>query len=95
MELRLKGAVIGSNLLATSDGGNIGPMAFGAIIDATDSYKAVWILGAIVVLTGVRCTAIGLKEKLQAGKGPHAKLSRLMTLMNFTSCSAITSLTSS
>ena len=63
VEPRLAGAAIGSNLLATSVGGTIGPLVFGAIIDATDSYTAAWVLGALVVLTGVLCTAVGLKEK--------------------------------
>ena len=63
VEPRLAGAAIGSNLLATSVGGTIGPLVFGAIIDATDSYTAAWVLGALVVLTGVLCTAVCLKEK--------------------------------
>ena len=32
-------------------------------------YTAAWVLGALVVLSGVLCTAVGLKEKPQADKG--------------------------
>ena len=64
VEPRLAGAAIGSNLLATSVGGAIGPLVFGAVVDASSgSYTVAWFLVAGVVLTGVLIVAIGLREK--------------------------------
>jgi MFS transporter, ACS family, hexuronate transporter len=62
VEPHLAGAAIGSNLLATSIGGTIGPLVFGAIIDAYGGYSAAWMIAAGVVLVGVLITAVGLKE---------------------------------
>ena len=63
VEPKLAGAAIGSNLLATSIGGTIGPLVFGTIVDATGGYGAAWTLGALVVLAGVLSIVIGLREK--------------------------------
>ena len=64
VERRLAGAAIGSNLLATSVGGAIGPLVFGAVVDASSgSYTVAWFLAAGVVLAGVLIVVIGLKEK--------------------------------
>ena len=53
VEPRLAGAAIGSNLLATSVGGAIGPLVFGAVVDASSgSYAVAWFLAAGVVLAG-------------------------------------------
>ena len=64
VERRLAGAAIGSNLLATSVGGAIGPLVFGAVVDASSgSYAVAWFLAVGVVLAGVLIVVIGLKEK--------------------------------
>ncbi|MBT6095591.1 MAG: MFS transporter [Rhodospirillaceae bacterium] len=58
----LAGAAIGSNLLATSVGGTVGPLVFGAIVDATGGYTAAWIVAGAVIGIGVLITAFGLRE---------------------------------
>ena len=62
VEPHLAGAAIGSSLLTTSIGGTIGPLIFGAIIDAYGGYSAAWVTAAGVVFAGVLITAVGLKE---------------------------------
>lgn len=62
VEPRQAGAAIGSNLLATALGGAVGPLLFGAIVDATGGYASSWwVTGAIVAL-GVAMVAMGLRE---------------------------------
>jgi len=59
---KLAGAAIGSNLLATSVGGSLGPILFGAIVDATGSYAPAWLATGGVVLAGVLLVAFGFRE---------------------------------
>jgi len=62
VEPRLAGSAIGSNLLATSIGGTIGPLIFGVLIDWTGGYSVSWLMTGLVIFFGVFALAIGLRE---------------------------------
>ena len=59
---KLAGAAIGSNLFATSIGGTIGPIVFGATVDATGSYTPAWLVTAGVLAAGVILFAVKFRE---------------------------------
>ncbi len=56
------GAAIGTNLLATALGGTVGPLAFGALVDAMGGYGAAWFAAALITGLGVLSIGLGLKE---------------------------------
>ena len=62
-EPRLAGSSLGYNLMGTYVGGMIGPPVFGAIIDATGSYGAGWLITAAVVAVGTCMLAFWFKER--------------------------------
>ena len=64
---KLAGAAIGSNLLATSIGGSVGPILFGAIVDATGAYAPAWLATAGLVLAGVLLVGFGFREVRDGG----------------------------
>ena len=64
---KLAGAAIGANLLATSIGGSVGPILFGAIVDATGAYAPAWLATAGLVLAGVLLVGFGFREGRDGG----------------------------
>jgi len=62
-EPRLAGTSMGYNMFGTHIGGMIGPPVFGAIVDASGSYQAGWLVTAAVVCLGVGLLAFGFRER--------------------------------
>jgi predicted MFS family arabinose efflux permease len=62
-EPRLAGSCMGYNMFGTHIGGMIGPPVFGAMVDATGSYGAGWLVTAAVLGFGVVLLAFGFRER--------------------------------
>ena len=62
-EPRLAGSSMGYNMFGTHIGGMIGPPVFGAMVDATGSYGAGWLVTAAAVGLGVLLLAFGFRER--------------------------------
>ena len=62
-EPRLAGSSLGYNIFGTHIGGMIGPPIFGAIVDASGTYEAGWLMTAAVLGAGVLILAFGFKER--------------------------------
>ncbi len=62
-EPRLAGSSMGYNMFGTHIGGMVGPPVFGAMVDATGSYGAGWLVTAAAVGLGVLLLAFGFRER--------------------------------
>ena len=67
---RAHGALFGIVLMCGSIGGAIGPLAAGAVFDATGSYRI-----AFGVLLGLALTGLALVSRLPPMRGPRAAVS--------------------
>ncbi|MFQ5764259.1 MAG: MFS transporter [Rhodospirillales bacterium] len=63
VEPRLAGSAIGFNMVGTHIGGMIGPPVFGAVIDATGTYGAGWLMTAAVVVAGTAMLCFWFRER--------------------------------
>lgn len=69
VEPKLAGSAIGFNMVGTHVGGMVGPPVFGAVIDATGTYAAGWLVTAVVVAAGTAMLAFWFRERAAGPDG--------------------------